>query len=332
MVFSTQTIIESSNRSFNKKEIKYQVNPESFFVESLDYILNENKEFNSLMITETKSTLINIDFKKIIKWILDKFMELLDKIWKQFKVVLVDFATDNSVIKKYKKQLETTENDIDFSETRYIYTNLGLNTSYSSLKIELEKEKSNLILALSNFDGSTYKSSTLYENLINMKEELSSDNNYLDIIRGKVVGSNESISKEEFAMKLFNYFRNDGIEISSGTILAKEIRKTCSDYFDYSKNIKLVEKDKSDMKSYSNKLKSDISSIKIDKILNYEGNLSNEISKVFNEILVIKSQRVKSICDLFLQLFGAKLDAIKDSQTQNTKILLKACKQIIKEG
>ena len=56
MVFSTQTIIESSNRSFNKKETKYQINPESFFVESLDYILNENKEFNSLMITETKST------------------------------------------------------------------------------------------------------------------------------------------------------------------------------------------------------------------------------------------------------------------------------------
>ena len=66
------------------------------------------------------------------------------------------------------------------------------------------------------------------------------------------------IIKSEFPKALFKYFRNGGNQLPSGFVTSSEIKYACSEYFDFNKKIKMIQKDKSDLKSAASKLQKDV--------------------------------------------------------------------------
>lgn len=344
MLFSTETIMSSNFRSsFNNTQNDPKPDNNSIFIETLQFLLQENIEFQISMnnskidsINESihasdvlKSLIKKIDFKKIIVNILTKFIELLEKMGKEVEVFFASLANQNTVIKRYKKQLQNFEKEVHFPDNRYIYTNLGVSTSYTTYKSELDKEYSTLILDLTELSKfNTYEG--FYNTIQNITDECNMTESNIDELRGKVLGTLNPIKSEDFAKEAFNYFRNDGNQVGASNILPREVRKACDDFFNYSKQIKMVKKDKSDMKQNSLKIQKDISNLKLEDFI--KDNLPPEANTYFAKLLNNKCIRVKSLCDIYLMLFSIKLDALKDAHNQNARILFEACKIIIREG
>lgn len=343
MVFSLDTIKESKQRSFPIKS-NIDINMDkSFFFETLNMILEESKTFQSCFLETYSSNIVSegfgsdllksmvgkIDIRKILINILNSFMDLLEKLANDFCALLLSLFNKDKVIKHYKKDIEKIDFSVYYQEDRYNYTNLGLNTSYTSLKNELEKEFSSLILNLSKL-SKIRDNEELFREIENIKNEIDMTEDYYDDMRGYIIGSRNPVTKSEFAGELFKYFRFGGYTVCAGNISANKIKEICSDYFNYNKAIKTVHKDKSDMKSYARKLQHDIESVKLEDYV--KENFPEEAQKMFIGILQNKTIRVKNTCDLFLQLFSAKLDAIKESYITNRKILFEVCKAIVKEG
>lgn len=341
MIYSIGSIKDARSKSIPiiDKEDNHEIS--SFFFESLNIILTETSTFQTCLI-ETysdniiqegftidlfKKALSKIDFKKIFKKIIEMFLNALDKLGKEFTAMLLNLFNQKDVIKHYKKELENIEIVIRYSEERYRYSNLGLNTSYTNLKSELEKEFSSTVLDLTKLGK--FKEKDIISEIERMKSDINMTEEYYDTLRGKIVSSRNPVEKSDFAKELFKYFRFGGFQIAAGEVTPKEIREILDNYMNYSKSIKLVKKDQSDMKSYAKKLESDINNIKLEDYI--KENISPEIQKLFLAVLQNKTIRVKEICNLFLQLFAAKLDAIKESYVTDAKILITACKAIVKE-
>jgi hypothetical protein len=344
MVFSTETIMRSNTSPFkdNNKQEYYLNEDRSFFIETLNYILQEDIELNQVIlqsntiITEDgfiKNMVGNfikrIDPKAILIKLLNSFMNLLDKLWRELKAFIMQFDNSNHVIKKYSKQINNLSESIYYPEDRYIYTNLGINTSYTSYKNEIEKEFSNLVLNLSTFNEFK-KNSEIISKLEEIKNNLDLSESYFDEIRGYSIGSSSKISKENFAQELFKYFRNDGNKVSKSNISPNEIKKILDNYQDYKTNLKMIEKDKNDMRAISEKIKKDIKNINFDNYVNMD--LPEEAGKIFISIIQDKVVRINNLCSMYLQIFSAKSDAIKESHVQNSNILIHVCRYIVKEG
>lgn len=339
MVFSIDSIKNKPNRSLSvTPETFIDFENKSFFIETLHYLSEESQTFDycfESIINEgagkniIKLLFTRIDYKKLIKKIIDSFVSLLEKLWNNFYAFLMNLFSKNDIIKHNKTALENIKETIYFSESRFIYTNLGLNTSYTSFKNELEKEFTDLLL-----DMSTFTQYTTYEQFFlkieDIRSKIDMSENYYDILRGKIVGSTNTISKEDFASSLFKYFRHNGIEIGEGNITSSEIRSCVEQYFDYKKSIKQIQKDKKDLIDTSKKLQNDILSINLDKYTSID--IPVEAQKVLVKVLENKSRRIQETCKIYLQVFSAKLDAIKDSYIQNQKILFEVCKSLAKEG
>lgn len=341
MIFSTQ-ILKSNNNSLFVKENKSIYEDKSLFVETLGYILNEGKQMDSLIAESysqqimyegiasdiLKSAIKKIDPIKILFKLLQSFIDLLNKIWKNFHTFMLDFANKNQVIKRYKTKLMNIENKVYFPEERYIYTNLGTTTSYTTFKNDLGKEYSSLILDLSKFrDYKTYESLVLA--IEKIKQELDLSDTYFDKVRGEIVGTQNSIAKENFATELYKFFRNDGSPVSASNISPNEIKRITTEYIDFSKILRSIQKDKSDMEDEAKRLQKDIMSIKLENFV--KDSIPEEVQRMFIRVLEDKAKRIKLTCDIYLQVFSAKLDAAKESYNQNNKILITACKTIIKE-
>ena len=336
MVFSLDTIKKSTEVNITEsKSNRSEFNQVSFFIETMNTLTEESFLFESMVVREIsmgdilKYGIKKIDYKKVFKTILDKFVELLDKLWNRFHSLLLEFINKNIIIKKYKSVLENVSEPVEFDQERFIYTNLGLNTSYTSYKNELEKEFSNLILDLSKFHQYT-SYDKLFDEIEKMKNDIEMSETFYDEIRGNVVGSRNPISKSEFPQAMYKYFRNNGYKVSSISISPNEIKEICYNYFNYNKIIKEIQKDKSDMQKAARKIQADIKSINLSDYTNLD--LYQEAQKVFMKVLENKSRRVYELCNIYLEVFSMKLDAVKESYNQYKNILFFTCKSLVKEG
>lgn len=345
MTFSTKTIMSSVNNSvLIKEDNKINTTDSCLFFEALNLFLNEQRLINSLIAEsfivnnticeETvvdlfKKAIKNIDIKKIIKSIIKSFKDIIEKIWNKLHAILLDFCNKNRVIKNYRKELENIDFPVYFPTNRYIYTNLGNATSYTTFSNELEKEFSGLILNLVKFrDFKTYES--LYTEIENIKNEISLDDNYFNELRGRIIGTRDSVNSSDFASELFKYFRNNGAEIPEGNMTPNEIRMASERYFDYQKTLKQIKKDKDDLKEAANKLEKDIMGINLEDYVK-EG-ITPEVQKMFISVLENKCKRLKWSCEIFLLVFSAKTDAVKESYKQYVKMLMAASKAIVEKG
>lgn len=348
MVFSTNTILASRNRSFPIKETKdTDIENKSFFFESLQLISEDARNtyrlFQSFhlneVITESennsslslKSILKRIDFKKILINLLNSFMNLLEKLWNNFHALLLNLFGQDKVINRYKDKIKSIDFAINYSEDRYIYTNLGGYTTLASYKSTLENELGTLQRELTEVGSLNQSNKEVYVKGLNtVKQNMIVTDQFFDSLRGNILNSRSSIKEEEFANALFKYFRNNGNKVSSGNIGADEIKSIYNEYFNNRSDIQSVINDKNDLIKTSKKIQSQIKSLDIEKYIN--DNIGSEASSTFVSILELEAKKVQNECNIFLQVFGAKLDALKESYIQYRRILYTAAQEIVRKG
>lgn len=342
MVFSTNTILSARNKTIGNKIEINDIDSRSFFIESLNMILEEER-ITKAMIAESsiyineglvssgiRSLLDKLDPVRLISRILTGFMNLLEKLWNNFYSFLLNFLGANNVIKAYKSKLETINFNVDFYEERYIYTNLGTSASYTTFNNELSKEYTNLVLRLSTLRD--FKSiDVLLRELDSIRNDISDTDNYLDNVRGNIVGIRDTVTKEDFPEALFKFFRNGGDKLpNTAVITPTEIKSSVDKYFNYNKDLKQIQKDKKDLIDSAKKLEKNIKSINLQSYV--KDNLTQEAQNIFVSLLQNKANRVKDLCTIYTQVFSVKLDVVKESYSQHAKILFTACKALAKEG
>lgn len=306
------------------------------FLESLSLILDESNQYSILMgkidyVQEgtLKTYIKNIDIKAIFKYILDKFVSILKKIWNGFRTAYHNFTAKSSLLKRYRKKLETIDWDINFPEERQIYTKLDDSTTSTMYKLKLDREFSILTQGLEKLKVCR-DTSAIHTTIINMKNNIVDDTTFLDEERGSSIGSYSSISKEEYPQKVIEYFRPDK-KLAAGVIHPTETKELTKEYFESKTIEKKITNEEKDLEVAADKIKASINSLDISKYVP-DKQINPDISVAFTEVLKSTCNHVQGLCNIYIQLFSIKLDMFKEYKEQQVRTLSKIILISMKEG
>lgn len=165
-------------------------------------------------------------------------------------------------------------NDISYYDGNYRYKNLSIPRSYTTFKNEIIKRIDNLV---HRKDGDL--------------DELNSN------IIGDIIGSDPVIRKEDIPQKIFEFYREEIDEDES-----EELISSCSKtiLFDFDKYLSIIEKSKIDLCNSAKEMMNYIQSLNLEKYISYKEDIAKE------------AENIKFICDTYVQVFSAKLDALRD--------------------
>ena len=347
MVFSINTLNESINKPFHVETEKENDNF-SFFESSLTLLITEQREFEYNMIQLSEGLVSNavidkvvnkiksINIEELLTKIFDWFIEAIKKMHETFSIFLVKLINKDKRIKLYKKKLESFEGTINYNKSYYTYTNLLSDSSYTDYKDEISKVYDDLIDKLSKL-GKYNTPMELASILSYIRNDTEYDSKDLDNIRGKILGRNSLISKEDFATELFKYFRNGkenpvelGLLNKKVTFTKYYIKEAYDSYFNYSKQRSIIQRESHKLTAQALAQKTKIRTTNPFKYMEVS-NLSTDVITQYNSIISIKCRKIKDICDIYRLYYSAKLDALKEYNCQNINILAAAVNEIIKE-
>lgn len=344
MIFSTDILINSSGKSIEKSGLDIRLESESvsFFVKALQFIQEDSKvllsqtmQSNITSIQEGTignfliSAIKKIDPVKILKKIIDYFLGLLNKLWTEFKILIISTFSKDKIITHYKKDLLNIDYPIDYQKERYIYSNLRKDMNHIMYKYKIEGELSDLILVLTDLKSISTKEG-LIKKIEEIKQDIQNSNQFYDEIRGLTVEKQNPISKDQFYTELFNYYRSGGSLVKGMQINPNELKQIVLDYFDYKKILKEIENSKSSMEKTGKTIKAKLSGLNLEDYV--KDTYTQEANQIFINIIKNKCDRVKNLCDIFLMSFTTRLDAAKEYQLQNREILYEAWKQMMKKA
>lgn len=306
------------------------------FVESLGMILDESKQY-SMMMENTyyiheislEDRIRKIDFKKIIKFIFDKFIGILKSIWDRFRAAYHKFTSNAALLKKYRKKLENIDWDVNIDIERSIFTNLDSSTHIGMYKMALEVQYSSLVGELENIRKSK-GIGNIHTTILDIKNNMEPLDSYLDYQRGASIGSRSNISKEDYARAVVEYFKPDN-KIVSTTIHPSEAKQYTKDYFESKTIEKVITKDEASLRSSANSTTAKMEALSISNYLP-DQEINVEIGNGFLEIIRQYCDRIRGLCDIYLQLFSIKLDMFKMYKEQQVKVLSKIVLESIKGG
>lgn len=306
------------------------------FIESLDLLLDESKVYSTIIENtyyvqegNIAEFIRNIDFKKIFKFIFNKFIEILSAIWDRFRAAYHRFTNKSVLLKRYKKKLESIDWDVNYSESRSIYMNLDNSTNINMYKMNLDKEYSILMEDLEKI-SKCKDISSLHVSILQIKDNMIDLNNYLDIKRGEALGSYSGISKEDFAKEVTLYFKPDRF-LPPGVIHPNEIKKITNEYFSAKSIERTISNEQNSLSKAAKFVEAKMSSINLDKYIP-DKIINQEIASIFSEIIRNYCNRVQGICNIYIQLFSIKLDIFKLYKEEQVKLLSKVILQSMKEG
>ena len=307
------------------------------FNESLNMILNESRNY-SMMIENTyhinevslAECIRKIDFKKIFKFIFDKFIDIIKALWDRFKAAYYAFTRKSTLIKKYRKKLENIDWDVQIDIDRSIFTNLDSSTNITMYKMSLNEEYSTLIGELDNLSNCR-NLNDIQDNILRIKNNMENLDDFLNQERGIALGYRGSISKEDFAKEALLYFKPTKIIPSYSPVSPDETKMYVKDYFELKNAEKAITKDQSTLDSTAKSMSSKFNSLNIHKYLP-DQEINNEISSTFVEIVREYCNRVQGTCNIYAQLFSIKLDVFKMYKEQQVQVLTKIILESIKEG
>lgn len=310
----------------------------SSFLESLDLILDESKQYSTLMsntnyIVEEgtlKNYIKNIDIKAIFKFILDKFVDILKKIWNGFRTAYNNFTNKTTLLKRYRKKLENIDWDVKFSEERQIYTKLDDSTTINLYKLNLDREFSTLVQGLEKLKQCR-DISQIHTAILNLKEKMTSnEESYMDEIRGASLGLYSTISKEEYPQKAIEYFKPDR-RLAAGIIHPTEVKEMTKEYFENKTIEKRITNEERGLEDSANKMKAIINNLSIDKYLPNK-QINPDIASSYAEIIKASCDHIQGLCNIYIQLFSIKLDIFKQYKEQQVRTLSKIILWSMKEG
>lgn len=306
------------------------------FVESLNMILDENKNYYA-MIQNTyyigEASLVDyikkIDFKKIFKFIFEKFIEIVKTIWNKFKAVYNSFTAKSVLLKRYRKKLENINWDVEIDTYPSTFTNLDSSTNISMYKMSLNEQYGVLVGELEKISNCT-SLEDIHATIFNIKNSMDNINDFLDQQRGISIGSRSKVSKEEYPELVAKYFKPDKQALSN-VIHPSETKAYTKEYFE-SKNLeKAITNDQSLLESTANMMINKFNSLDIAKYSPVK-EISPEISSMFVNLIREYCNRIQGICNIYVQLFSIKLDMFKLYKEEQVQILSKIILKSMKEG
>ena len=349
MIYGVNAILESQKKlqenSVHHHEEFISENT-SFFLEVLDELVKENFSFNKMMYENNDEVieegigsaiakaiwnkLKSVDIKKLLFKVFEMFGQLLQKIWNHFKAFMVQFNSKSYNFKKYDKQLKNFDKDLIYADTIHTYTDLGAYRGYISFKSAVE-EAYNSLLRDTEQILTTKDISKLAQILNNIKQE---NNNLVvdvDTIRGRALMVGDPIPQEQFANYLYNKFRGfnpQGYE--PGTIPADQVRSRYEFINSSSKLEQEVSNDKDTLLRESKSIGNKIKSWRLED--HFKGEIDEQTASEFMRVASYYIQYNKSICEIFVQILAAKMDAIKEAKIEAVNICTAAVREIVRSG
>lgn len=267
MIFSNDLVIKARNSTREtSNNINHSMN--SFFIESLNIILEENKKVNAILYEMEDSSKQDIDYKKSIKSILDTFINSINS----------NYSTLIEQINAIKSNSQGINQNIDCQ-----YSNLGIPITNNNFKTNIDNDYRILIAYLSELSDKT----KIYELSNDIETRIANIDDEMNSVRGSIYGSNNpAITVDNYASYLYSIFRS----------------KSSNNELDEKKILLLFKKEKEDLVNAAKQNKLDIESLK----------LPSEDSDTFRMIMSDYITRIKDLCEIYLQYFAAKEDAIRE--------------------
>ena len=337
MIFSTSILEKAEQTPFPKSE--EIVNEEfDFFEEALEIMMENNVSFDKMIfkdniVGQDMNNLKQIDGMDALISILSWFESSYVQLGTQFINHLEFTKSEAKDISKYQDKLDRFNGLIRYNKKYYIFRNIFMKDAtiktsyYDEIKLKLDTLNSNL--------------QELYMNgPIGLATELSNKNQNdefeLNNIRSRIVGQSGEVPKEDFSKAAFNMYRLEKKALEDDKLNKDtvhnlgdvEVQNASKSYFHLENEQELINRELHTMRFKINALKKMVKDCKYNEhTIKY--NDENSIL-VYNAIYRDAIFKVKEICQLYIAVLGARLDAFKDYNKQCRNILDIAIK--VEEG
>lgn len=360
-VFNTKNLLVNEQMNYvNVLESTMDTDTDhSFFIESLNFLVEMKEEYNThnkkfyktILESQGEFSIINEGFNEffnMIKSIIEKIINFVKKLFNRFITLIMGMVSSEKYIRRNKDYLSKFDSKYNFNYDGFKFTFSGnvpslsalttFNKSFDELKLEEKNDNDNL----SSLMGSAKEADTSKAaNALRQKYDELLDNlqdNIYDVYRGQTIGTSESISQSEYAEELFKIFRDGETRKSKIEINSSKVME-CYDRFDkYEKTTDKVKKDKNQIeKDYTNLKK------KIESSLKREANgvhvfthkdsdklniADKDVINTLDLFVKAKANEIQELSNIHIMAFSAKLDAMRDCFKQDKNILYKALGKI----
>ena len=275
-LFSLDNILLNESSTINIDNIGYmdtELKNQSFVQEGYDFILEIGRDYMNAEKTFYTEVLGSYGDNEIItesfdgffnkiKEIINKFIEWIKKVFKQFVTKINALFNNEKYIKKNQKLLNKFESQDEFEFNGYEFTNIDKTNIPAANAQEAFIDETNgkgyfnnwytkgdyndttdSNRALRNSETETLNT-TLDTSLTTLNDNLE---DFYDAFRGKVIGKNEKIDSNDYPNELFSFFRNDENTTSNITIDATYVLEAYRRFDKYKDLVKSIEKTQKDM-------------------------------------------------------------------------------------
>lgn len=143
-------------------------------------------------------------------------------------------------------------------------------------------------------------------------------NQYYSKARKKLLKASKGISKENFALEIFNTFRKGGEQDPSCKVTDENVRAAAKRYFEYPKRIESIKKE---LKAINARYDSLINKSKELAIYCARASGDEELVKAYNKYLRLKQDQIYHVAQMHTMVFAGKMDAIAKSYEQDVMII-----------
>ena len=322
---------------FKKYDISTYNNKKKLLLNEIDLNINVNgpgsrllakaKEIGSGIYNYMKT---NFTIEKIVKFIIDAFKSIISRIWREFEALCMSIVSKSSQIKRLEKKIYSIPTTFTYKSPLFTYTHIRDDKSEVELEEQLNSIYDECNLFIQSFSQLKNNSRDIEAAIQTFNKSSSNDEFELDEIRGRLLGVNTPIYKEDFAEYLFRYFRNNTTIAAEKTIMTPEdIRKRLGDWNLMPKVIKVYQKDRDKLERAGNKLVEKLEKNNLDKYLDH---IPATTVDLFSNLILRYGSKIKDTCEIFLIYYANRLDAAKEELRTNTKILHEVAKYIVREG
>lgn len=275
-LFSLDNILLNESSTINIDNIGYmdtELKNQSFVQEGYDFILEIGRDYMNAEKTFYTEVLGSYGDNEIItesfdgffnkiKEIINKFIEWIKKVFKQFVTKINALFNNEKYIKKNQKLLNKFESQDEFEFNGYEFTNIDKTNIPAANAQEAFIDETNGKGYFNNWytkgdyndtadpdrtlrNGETETLNTALDNSLTTLNDNLED--FYDAFRGKVIGKDEKIDSNDYPNELFSFFRNDENTTSNITIDATYVLEAYRRFDKYKDLVKSIEKTQKDM-------------------------------------------------------------------------------------
>lgn len=316
---------------------------DSFFVETLNFLTEQTKEFSLLNaqlyrnINESADDPIIVresfsDFfdgvKKFIKNIIKFIKKLIAKFWVRINSL---FLRDK-YIEQHKDELAKFGSAHEFDISGYNFT---FEEGIPSLDVLQTLEDS---IADFKVKGNGAKDSKELKKAYDTFIDAKNSNSHLDSLRKECIGAKANIDESDYKDEVFKVFRNGDKDQSKIVVTNAIVVEALAFFTGYDKMKTSTQRHADNVEKLYNQIQKRLDSVTKTTVDGKEVvTISDFVDKdssadkiaIYDLFMKAKSQEIQEISNMHLLAFSAKLDALKQCFDQDKKIMYGAFKKIL---